>query len=150
VYSWGVLHHSPDTGSALREVLRVLRPGGAMRAMVYHAPSWSGWLLWVQHALLKGRPWRSVADVLAHHYESPGTKAFGVEEFRRLLAGAGLEGLELSTHLSTSDLLLQQRSGRYAAPLFALVWRLYPRWLIRAFGNRYGTVLMAEGNKPER
>ena len=27
VYSWGVLHHSPDTSRAFREVLRVLRSG---------------------------------------------------------------------------------------------------------------------------
>lgn len=28
VYSWGVLHHSPDTPKAIDEVWRVLKPGG--------------------------------------------------------------------------------------------------------------------------
>jgi ubiquinone/menaquinone biosynthesis C-methylase UbiE len=28
VYSWGVLHHSPDTPRAIREVFRVLKKGG--------------------------------------------------------------------------------------------------------------------------
>ncbi len=28
VYSWGVLHHSPNTAKAIDEVFRVLRPGG--------------------------------------------------------------------------------------------------------------------------
>jgi len=28
VYSWGVLHHSPDTQTAINEVWRVLKPGG--------------------------------------------------------------------------------------------------------------------------
>jgi ubiquinone/menaquinone biosynthesis C-methylase UbiE len=28
VYSWGVLHHSPDTPKAVAEVWRVLKPGG--------------------------------------------------------------------------------------------------------------------------
>lgn len=30
VYSWGVLHHSPDTPRAIREVHRVLRGGGGL------------------------------------------------------------------------------------------------------------------------
>ena len=34
VYSWGVLHHSPNTAGALAEVRRVLRPGGQMKIMV--------------------------------------------------------------------------------------------------------------------
>src|SRR5215212_11236886 len=37
VYSWGVLHHSPDTPRAVREVHRVLRPGATAVVMVYHA-----------------------------------------------------------------------------------------------------------------
>lgn len=34
VYSWGVLHHSPDTPKAVSEVWRVLRRGGAARIMI--------------------------------------------------------------------------------------------------------------------
>ena len=32
VYSWGVLHHTPDTQKAFAEAARVLRPGGAVAA----------------------------------------------------------------------------------------------------------------------
>jgi ubiquinone/menaquinone biosynthesis C-methylase UbiE len=39
VYSWGVLHHSPDTPKAIDEVWRVLRPGGTARIMIYHSHS---------------------------------------------------------------------------------------------------------------
>src|ERR1043166_1646541 len=35
VYSWGVLHHTPNTPAAIRSVLRVLRPGGTARVMIY-------------------------------------------------------------------------------------------------------------------
>lgn len=28
VYSWGVIHHSPDTQKAVNEIFRVLKPGG--------------------------------------------------------------------------------------------------------------------------
>jgi len=39
VWSWGVLHHSPDLGQSLRELLRVTRPGGGYGVMVYHRRS---------------------------------------------------------------------------------------------------------------
>ncbi len=150
VYSWGVLHHSPDTAAALAEVYRVLRPGGLARMMVYHVPSWSAGMLWVQHALLRGRPMRPVHEVLAQHLESPGTKAYRLTEFRKLLAGAGFTDLALSTHLSTSDLLLQDPSDRYQGRLYRAIWAVYPRWLVRRLGHGLGMVLMAEGRRPER
>ncbi|QEG36027.1 class I SAM-dependent methyltransferase [Bythopirellula goksoeyrii] len=35
VYSWGVLHHSPDIEKSLSEVLRVLKPGGGFGVYLY-------------------------------------------------------------------------------------------------------------------
>jgi ubiquinone/menaquinone biosynthesis C-methylase UbiE len=39
VYSFGVLHHTPDTARAVREIRRVLRPGGEAGTMLYHSNS---------------------------------------------------------------------------------------------------------------
>jgi SAM-dependent methyltransferase len=39
VYSHGVLHHTPDTARSVREVHRVLRPGGRAVVMLYHRDS---------------------------------------------------------------------------------------------------------------
>jgi ubiquinone/menaquinone biosynthesis C-methylase UbiE len=36
VYSFGVLHHTPDTQKAINEVYRVLKPGGKCVIMLYH------------------------------------------------------------------------------------------------------------------
>jgi SAM-dependent methyltransferase len=44
-YSWGVLHHSPDIGSSLAELMRVVRPGGGFGVMVYHRRSLFHWYL---------------------------------------------------------------------------------------------------------
>lgn len=35
VYSWGVLHHSPNLQRSLSEMMRVLRPGGSFGLMLY-------------------------------------------------------------------------------------------------------------------
>ncbi len=43
VYSWGVLHHSPQIEASLAELMRVLRPGGGFGVMVYHRRSLLHW-----------------------------------------------------------------------------------------------------------
>ncbi|MEK7275888.1 MAG: class I SAM-dependent methyltransferase, partial [Chloroflexota bacterium] len=43
-FSSGVIHHSPDTQAAAREIVRILRPGGAAAVMIYHRDSiWFWW-----------------------------------------------------------------------------------------------------------
>lgn len=39
VYSFGVLHHTPDTKKSVAEVYRVLKPGGMAVVMLYHTAS---------------------------------------------------------------------------------------------------------------
>lgn len=41
VYSHGVLHHTPDIATAIREIHRVLRPGGRAEVMLYHRDSYN-------------------------------------------------------------------------------------------------------------
>jgi ubiquinone/menaquinone biosynthesis C-methylase UbiE len=41
IYSHGVLHHTPDTATAVREIHRVLRPGGKAVVMLYHRDSYN-------------------------------------------------------------------------------------------------------------
>jgi SAM-dependent methyltransferase len=87
VYSWGVLHHTPAPERALAEIRRVLRPGGEARIMLYSRRSWVAFGLWARYALLALRPWESLADVVAKHMESAGTKAYTGPELRHLFSG---------------------------------------------------------------
>jgi 2-polyprenyl-3-methyl-5-hydroxy-6-metoxy-1,4-benzoquinol methylase len=71
-YSNGVLHHTPDTQAAVREIHRVLRPGGQTRVMLYHRNSWA-YLTQVvlRYGILHGEFWRgnSAADIMSRYVE---------------------------------------------------------------------------------
>ncbi len=60
VFSTGVIHHSPNTVQAAREIMRVLKAGGAATVMVYNRNSrWFWWnivivlgaLMWLPNSL---------------------------------------------------------------------------------------------------
>jgi ubiquinone/menaquinone biosynthesis C-methylase UbiE len=87
VYSWGVLHHTPDTPRAVAEAIRVLKPGGRLCVMLYSRHAWVSYGLWLRNGPLSRRPLRSIADVLHHHMESIGTQGFTKREVRRMFAG---------------------------------------------------------------
>lgn len=145
VYSWGVLHHSPNTPAAIAEVWRVLRPGGTARIMIYHTHSMVGYMLWLRYALLAGRPWRSLADIYAHHLESPGTKAYTLEQARALLGR--FSKVEVETVLTHGDLLTSNAGQRHRGALLTIAKALWPRWLIRTLLPRHGLFLLAKATK---
>ncbi len=145
VYSWGVLHHSPDTSRAIGEVLRVLKPGGEARIMIYHTYSMVGYMLWVRYALLAGRPWRGLRDIYAHHLESPGTKAYTVDEVRALLAG--FTSIRPRVQLSFGDLLMGGVGQRHRGVLLSTAKALYPRRLIQCLLPNHGLYLLIQATK---
>src|SRR5579864_5006170 len=143
VYSYGVMHHSPNTQQCVREALRVLKPGGRAKIMIYHHPSITGAMLWLRYGLLGGKSLRqSVYD----HLESPGTKTYTRGEARALFKSF----TNVSTRLvfSPGDLLLHQASSRFDSGFYKLVWKMFPRWLVRRFGQSWGLFLLISAQKP--
>lgn len=55
IWSWGVIHHSADTGRVLGEMHRVLRPGGRATVMIYYRSWWSYYLTGYLRGLLQGK-----------------------------------------------------------------------------------------------
>ena len=145
VYSWGVLHHSPNTSKAIDEVWRVLRPGGSARIMVYHTHSMVGYMLWIRYALLAGRPGRTLAEIYSAHLESPGTKAYTPEQARALLGR--FSKVEVTTVLTHGDLLTSDAGQRHRGVLLMIAKAMWPRWLIRTFLPRHGLFLLARAIK---
>ncbi len=150
VYSWGALHHTPETETALGEAFRVLAPGGTLKAMVYHVPSWTGWLLWTRHGLMAGKPFSPVREVMARRLESPGTKAFSRGEMSRLIGQIGFRRIRTRVLLSPSDLLRMSLGDKYKSPLYRIAQAVHPRWLIKALGGRLGLYLFFRADKPDR
>ena len=143
VYSYGVMHHSPNTQQCVREGLRVLKPGGRAKIMVYHHPSLTGAMLWLRYGLL-GR--KALRQCVFEHLESPGTKSYTQEEARQLMSG--FADLELRVEFSAGDLLLHQPSAKFQSAFYRLLWKFFPRFLVRRFGRRYGLFLLITAMKP--
>ena len=142
VYSYGVMHHSPDTAACLREAWRVLKPGGQARIMVYHHPSMVGLMLWLRYGMFRGKSLRqSVFD----HLESPGTKSYTKQEIRSLMSG--FERIECSQVFSPGDLLVNEPSARFQGSIYRVLWTLYPRWAVRWFCRKFGLFVLISAKK---
>lgn len=126
VYSWGVLHHTPDTSTAVREAIRVTRPGGELCVMLYGRRSWAAAGAWVRSALLRGRPLKSISQVLAESIESEGTKGYTQRQLREMFGG--LEDLRVESVVTMYD-------KRYFGPLTTIT------------GNRFGWFRVIRGRR---
>ena len=145
VYSWGVVHHSPDTPRAITEVYRVLKPGGVAKIMIYHRYSMVGAMLWLRYALLAGRPWRRLGSIYAEHLESPGTKAYSIAKARQLFTA--FRDIQISTPLTHGDLLESDVGQRHRGLALTLTKILWPRWFIRRFLPGAGLFMLIEARK---
>jgi len=104
-YSFGVLHHTPDTVRAIGELVRVIRPGGELKIMLYNRRSIYAVNQWIKHALLKAHPWTSVSQVIWNHLESIGTKAYTRRELRRIFLDLPLDDVHIHTEITSGDYL---------------------------------------------
>ncbi|MBV9523003.1 MAG: class I SAM-dependent methyltransferase [Alphaproteobacteria bacterium] len=117
VYSNGVIHHTPNTQRTLREIHRVLKPGGRAIIMVYAENSLHYWRNLVFAIGLRQAQFaeRSIADImsasveLSEHGSKPLVKVYTKRRIRAMLAGF-------------SDISIRQRQ---------MVPQERPRWLSR-------------------
>lgn len=95
VYSNGVLHHTPDTAGAVREVHRVLRTGGVAKVMLYHRNSLNYWIEIVLRRGVLGAEFlrgRSAEDIMSRviefsdHDARPLVKVYSRNEARELFS----------------------------------------------------------------
>lgn len=125
VYSFGVLHHTPDIERALAEVARVLRPGGRLFLMLYSRYSLNN----LVHVLFR-IPYESPRD---WGIDAPVTRTFSQQELSQLLTP--FEAVQIEK--------------RY---LFGAGWRplsdIMPQSLNDALGRLAGWHWLIEARKP--
>jgi ubiquinone/menaquinone biosynthesis C-methylase UbiE len=145
VYSWGVLHHSPNTPQAIAEVHRVLRPGGVAKIMIYHKWSLVGYMLWIRYALLRLRPWMTLTEIYARYLESPGTKAYSPAQARDMFRAFG--STQIRTWLTHGDLLESAAGQRHGGVLLSVARAIWPRRLLRRHAGSQGLFMLIDAVK---
>ena len=118
VSSNGVLHHTPDMGAALREIRRVLKPGGEARIIVYNRSSFHYWINQVLYRGILRRELlreRSMAGVLSSGVERssigarPLVRVYSPRQMRAEMSQAGFREVESDVrHFRASDTFVTQ------------------------------------------
>jgi ubiquinone/menaquinone biosynthesis C-methylase UbiE len=123
VYSFGVLHHTPDTEKAISEAVRVTKHGGKIKLMLYNRHSVMS--LWVYlRAVYYQRKLGSLSWAWAHGKESIGTKAFTSNEVRNTF-----------NKLPVRILSIESKVNRYD---YLLTYPKMARWITTLLINIYG------------
>ena len=131
IYSFGVLHHTPDTQRAVSEVHRVLKPGGTAIVMLYHRASLYYWgSIFLKHGILRGELFKqSMSDIMSRHVEyseigaRPLVKAYTRDEARQMFSD-----------FRECELQVNQLTRRELRPFERLIPEALFQWLAVNFG----------------
>lgn len=145
VYSWGVIHHSPETPKAIREIHRVLKPGGEAKVMIYHKNSIVGYLLWLRYGLMNLKPFTSLKSIYSQYLESPGTKAYTIDEAQNLFKA--FDKLNIKIELSHGDLLSEHTGQRHQGILLKFAQRVFPSSIIKRSFKKNGLFMLISAIK---
>jgi ubiquinone/menaquinone biosynthesis C-methylase UbiE len=111
VHSSGVLHHVEDPAAALREIKRVLRPGGTVNVMVYNFDSiWTHLLVAYHRTIVAGRyAGLSLREQFARSTDGedcPISRCYQPEEFIRVAGAAGFTATFAGAAVAVRELSL--------------------------------------------
>ncbi|MFT5440982.1 MAG: SAM-dependent methyltransferase [Myxococcota bacterium] len=161
VYSSGVLHHIPDMKAACREAVRVLRPGGTARVMLYHKASYHYWLV---HYAVRPLVWLLLklpgGDAIANRLPSKFRETYeicrddGFDADRILsistdTSGAGEANYNPLSYFVTADDVRELFAGLEDFEFYTTDLKYFPLpfWR-RAVEDRWGFFLQIKARKP--
>lgn len=122
VYSFGVLHHTPNTQKAIDETYRVLKDDGVAIIMLYHRNSFN----YVVHKLLNA-PFDGNKK-----NRCPIERCYSKKEVYRLFNSYSVVNLSIEYFMTTG---------------FGFFWDLVPRFIHKWFGKSIGWHIIVEARK---
>lgn len=148
VYSYGVIHHTPDTEKAIKEIYRVLKPRGTAKIMIYNARGLTFYYQWILFALLKMKPWKSVREIAFYHNESCGTKLYTKKEANKLFSDFTTVNIE--TIVDAGDTLNFMLSDRYRKNMLIRSLHkigFFMKYFQKLIPSGFGTTMLIEATK---
>jgi ubiquinone/menaquinone biosynthesis C-methylase UbiE len=140
VWTWGVIHHSSSTEQCVREIHRVLRPGGRLMMMVYYRPS----LVFFVHCglirgIFMGQLFRqSIHEIYVNATDGYYARIFSKSDLRRLLA-RHFHSLRITVVGLKAELYPIPRNRLKIA-----LERLTPDWFAKAILGKFGSMVVVE------
>ncbi len=141
VYSFGVLHHTPDTVRCFSEAHRVLKPGGEFIVTLYHKRSAYYWFsILFYKGIIKGERKKLGLDGLLSTIEKgadginnkPLVKLYRVHELRIMLSDFSKVSIHIK-HLEKSH--------------FSIFRRIVPKFIVKILEKRLGWYLIGKAIK---
>lgn len=134
VWSWGVIHHTADTGAVLKEIKRVLKPGGKATVMVYYKSFWYVYInAGLFHGLLKGY-WfqeKSLHKIVQRTIDGAIARFYSIKEWNKLVMDHGFKVKDTHVAGQKADLVLLP-----AGKIKNIILKLLPDSLARFFTNK--------------
>jgi len=87
IWTWGVIDHSANTETIIKEMSRVLRPGGRATVMVYHRGWWNYYFIGtVFHGILRGGLFRtgSLHKTIQENTDGAFSRYYTTADWRRM------------------------------------------------------------------
>jgi ubiquinone/menaquinone biosynthesis C-methylase UbiE len=146
VYSWGVLHHSPDLDSSVAEMFRVAAPNAGYGVMLYHRHSFLHWYMteFIEGLLHMERKFLNSLELASRygdgHREEGNPHTWPVTRAEaRLIFGKHSQEVNVDT-------LGTELDGLFKMLLPGLGMRL-PIWAKKPWARRFGWSLWIHGFK---
>ncbi len=148
LWSWGVIDHSSNTETALKEMRRVLKPEGMAVTMVYHRGFWNYYVSeGLFRGIIKGDLWKtgSLHKCMQKHIDGAFARFYSAREWR-LLASKYFDVKKILVYGSKAE-IIPLPGGKVKDVVLSCIPNLVSRFLTNQC--RFGSFLVSILEKGE-